>query len=148
MYPEDAATGFRIDSISWSEPYRMCDSSHALQRARSSNFMVSESLVPIRSHRKCTPVNPSSGHSGICIFISCRTSQTSGPLSLSKNRTTWENSDQTTGSLKKKHEGCVQQGVSVARKEGGEGYVRIFTDTILYFWGTSSDSIKHFIFDS
>ena len=37
-----------------SESYRMSDSSCARQRARSSIFIVSESLFPIRSHRKCT----------------------------------------------------------------------------------------------
>ena len=36
----------------WSESYRMSNSSCARQRARSSFFIVSESLFPIRSHRK------------------------------------------------------------------------------------------------
>jgi len=38
-----------------SELYRMNDSSCARQRALYSIFVVSESLFPIRSHRKCTP---------------------------------------------------------------------------------------------
>ncbi len=37
----------------WSEDCRMSDSSCARQRTRSSTFMVSESLFPVRSHSKC-----------------------------------------------------------------------------------------------
>ena len=66
------ASRLRLSSIAWPEPYRMSEwvtlparvSAHAPQF-----FFVSESLFPIRSHRKCTASKSLLGHSSRVHFL-------------------------------------------------------------------------------